>query len=289
MVSIEHLYKSFGRKAALNDFSLTLGSGITGLLGQNGAGKTTLLRTLMGLYPVKRGRILLDGKEVTNTKALPAMSGYLPQLFGGFAGLRVREFLEYMADLKKCDPQKRGVEIDDCLARTNLESRADDKIGSLSGGMVRRLGIAQAILGCPKLMIFDEPTAGLDPEERIRFRNLILQLPKDRTILISTHIVDDVASLCDTVAVMYHGRCVADTACERLTTDAAGHVFEIPEGLTVPEGAVVSGISTQTRRVRIVCEGFPCTEAVCVTPTPEDGYLYRIYMEKMKAEKKKRV
>lgn len=274
MIAISNLQKNFGRKKVLCGLHMELDSGIFGLLGPNGAGKTTLLRTILGLYQSDGGTITLHGEDVTNTTRVAAVSGYLPQSFGGFASMRVRDFLAYMAALKRIDQPE--AEIDDALRLTNLEARGGDKIKTLSGGMLRRLGIAQAILGKPEIMLFDEPTAGLDPEERIRFRNLILQLPRDRIILISTHIVDDVAMICDKVAVMRAGACIINTEPDRLTQLAEHHVFSVPRTLPVPFGGVLSSSSIYSKRNRVVSRT-PVAGGSEEQPTLEDGYLFVLH------------
>lgn len=272
MIEIKNLQKNFGKKQALCGMNLKLEHGIIGLLGPNGAGKTTFLRTLLGLYQKDGGNILLYGTNEEH--GIASVCGYLPQSFGGFGSMRVQEFLEYMAALKRIN--RPEAEIAEALQLVNLSDRARDRISILSGGMVRRLGIAQAILGKPEVMVFDEPTTGLDPEERIRFRNLILQLPKDRIVLISTHIVDDVAMICDRVAVMRKGKCIISTEPEKLTELADGHVFSIPREQPIPEGAILSSSSIYSKGNRVVSpkhilEG--CTEA----PTLEDGYLFVLH------------
>ena len=148
---------------------------------------------------------MLDGKDVTNTDALPTVTGYLPQKFGMFKELSVYDMMDYFAVLKEIPKSERHAEIGRVVEFVNLSDRIKDRVGSLSGGMIRRLGIAQALLGDPKILLFDEPTAGLDPEERMRFKNIIRQLPKDKIILISTHIVEDVEAVCDHIMVMQAG------------------------------------------------------------------------------------
>ena len=274
MITISNLQKSFGKKQALRGVNLELTHGIFGLLGPNGAGKTTLLRTLLGLYQSDGGSICIDGEDLTNTKKLAEKTGYLPQRFGGFGTMRTGDFLEYIAALKQIkDPE---AEIEEALRLTNLLERREDKIKALSGGMLRRLGIAQTVLGKPELMIFDEPTTGLDPEERIRFRNLILQLPRDRVILISAHIVDDVAMICDKVAVMRTGTCIFHAEPELLAEQALHHVFSLPQGLPIPEGGILSSGSVYTRMNRIVSK-LPVEQGIEETPTLEDGYLYILH------------
>lgn len=208
MLTIDHVYKKFGKREVLSDVCLQLEPGCYGLLGPNGAGKTTLLRMILNLYPVKKGAIHFGSA---------AAIGYLPQKFGAFRELKVSDILYYFAELKKLPKEKREDEIDRVLRLVNLSDRKQDRMSSLSGGMLRRVGIAQAILGDPDILIFDEPTAGLDPEERVRFKKLIRQIAGEKIILISTHIVEDVESLCSRVIIMNRGRIL-----ENLTTEQAG-------------------------------------------------------------------
>lgn len=208
MLTIDHVYKKFGKREVLSDVCLQLEPGCYGLLGPNGAGKTTLLRMILNLYPVKKGDIHFGSA---------AAIGYLPQKFGAFRELKVSDILYYFAELKKLPKEKQEDEIDRVLRLVNLSDRKQDRMSSLSGGMLRRVGIAQAILGDPDILIFDEPTAGLDPEERVRFKKLVRQIAGEKIILISTHIVEDVESLCSRVIIMNRGRIL-----ENLTTEQAG-------------------------------------------------------------------
>ena len=276
MITIENLTKTFGKKKALDNLSVTLELGVIGLLGPNGSGKTTLLRTLTGLYKTKSGKILLDGADVTNTDALPAVTGYLPQKFGMFRELTVYDMMDYFATLKKIPKAEKRAEIERVVEFVNLTDRIKDRVGSLSGGMVRRLGIAQAVLGRPKVMLFDEPTAGLDPEERMRFKNLVRQLPRDSIVLISTHIVEDVEAVCDHVMVMRQGTVLANKTGEELAAMAEGKTYKVSgekEGTLPPEAFVrarteVPGEGT----VLTVLSAVP-VEGDLIPPTIEDGYL----------------
>lgn len=276
MITIENLTKTFGKKKALDNLSVTLEPGVIGLLGPNGSGKTTLLRTLTGLYKTKSGKILLDGADVTNTDALPAVTGYLPQKFGMFRELTVYDMMDYFAVLKKIPKAEKRAEIERVVEFVNLTDRIKDRVGSLSGGMVRRLGIAQAVLGSPKVMLFDEPTAGLDPEERMRFKNLVRQLPQDSIVLISTHIVEDVEAVCDYVMVMRQGTVLANKTGEELAAMAEGKTYKVSgekEGTLPPEAFVrarteVPGEGT----VLTVLSAVP-VEGDLIPPTIEDGYL----------------
>lgn len=276
MIEVKDLTKTFGKKTALDNLSVTMEPGVIGLLGPNGAGKTTLLRTLTGLYKTKKGRILFDGKDVTNTDDLPAV-GYLPQKFGMFKELTVYDMMDYFAVLKKIPKKEKKAEIERCVEFANLSDRIKDHVGSLSGGMVRRLGIAQAILGNPRVLLFDEPTAGLDPEERMRFKNMIRQLPKDTIVMISTHIVEDVEALCDHIMVMRAGKVLTNRTGEELANAAAGKVFKVGADR---EAALPAGSFIRSRNeipgegnVLTVLSPTPVEGAGKIPPTIEDGYL----------------
>ncbi len=217
MLTVDNLSKSFGKKTVLNNVSVQLTNGVYGLLGPNGSGKTTFMRCVTGLYRY-------DGKIIT-----PSSMGYLPQKFGAFRELTVYEVLEYFAELKGIPSNNQEKNIHDCLEDVNLLERRNDRVKTLSGGMIRRLGVAQALLGNPELILVDEPTAGLDPEERLRFKNLISQHREDCTILISTHIVEDVEALCDHIIILSHGKRVCQDTPENIRKAATKHVWHVPE------------------------------------------------------------
>ena len=276
MITIENLTKTFGKKKALDNLSVTLEPGVIGLLGPNGSGKTTLLRTLTGLYKTKSGKILLDGADVTNTDALPAVTGYLPQKFGMFRELTVYDMMDYFAVLKKIPKAEKRAEIERVVEFVNLTDRIKDRVGSLSGGMVRRLGIAQAVLGSPKVMLFDEPTAGLDPEERMRFKNLVRQLPRDSIVLISTHIVEDVEAVCDHVMVMRQGTVLANKTGEELAAMAEGKTYKVSgekEGTLPPEAFVRARTEVPGEGAVLTVLSAVPVEGELIPPTIEDGYL----------------
>ena len=188
MLEINNVSKFFSKFKAVNEFTYKFDNGVYALLGPNGAGKSTLLRCITNLYSLTSGKITFDGIDIKDNKDFSSNIGYLPQSFGLFRELKVYEGLELIANIKNF----QNYNIDKVLELVNLEEKRMSKIGSLSGGMVRRLGIAQAIMGDPKVVIFDEPTAGLDPEERLRFKNIVNKIKNDKLIIISTHIVDDV-------------------------------------------------------------------------------------------------
>ncbi len=266
---------------ALRGLDLALGPGIVGLLGPNGAGKSTLMRILATLARPGSGRVLWNGEDIARRPdALRAELGYLPQDFGVYAALSAREFLAYLAAVKGLPTRVARGRIDDCLAMVGLSEAADRRLGGFSGGMRQRVGIAQALLNDPKLLIVDEPTVGLDPEERLRFRHLITDLAGQRLVILSTHIVSDVEASASALAVMARGQLLFHGDTEALVASAAGHAWE----WTVPEAALAEArarfaVSSSLRRgdgirLRIVSEQPPGDGATPVPPDLEDAYLW---------------
>lgn len=229
MLEIRNLTKTFGKKNAIDDVSLTLEPRTYGLLGPNGAGKTTLIRCLTLLYPEGERTVYYAGKLVAQQSDYVKKIGYLPQQFGLFRELTVKDMLLMLAHLRGMSKNEASSQIEPCLARVNLESQVKAKVGSLSGGMLRRLGIAQTFLGLPEFLFYDEPTSGLDPEERLRFKNVIADAQLDKTILISTHIVEDIDAVCDSTIVLNEGRILFVGTNECLKNLAAERVYDIPE------------------------------------------------------------
>ena len=213
-----------GGKAALREVSLSLGSPcLIELLGPNGAGKSTLMKLMTAALLPTGGEIRVDGQPLKKAeKALKQRLGYLPQSFGLYDELRVYQFLDYMAALKGISPARAAVER--AMEAVNLSELRKKKIRTLSGGQRQRVGIAQALLGDPELLIFDEPTVGLDPEERIRMRNLFASLAREKLVILSTHIIDDVQSVCGQLAVINRGKILFSGSPEALTARARGHV-----------------------------------------------------------------
>lgn len=205
MLEARNLTKIFNRKKAIEDICFSIDPGIYGLLGPNGAGKTTLIRCLTNLYRYK-GMIFFKGENIKENTNYVKKLGYLPQKFGAYRDLTVEENLLFFCELKWIEKKQQKNEVERVLGLVNLTEERDKKAKHLSGGMLRRLGIAQALLGNPDVLIFDEPTAGLDPEERLRFKMLISSLSKDKIILVSTHIVEDVEALCNQIIILKGGK-----------------------------------------------------------------------------------
>ena len=199
------------RRVALNEVDLDLHTGVHGLLGSNGAGKSTLMRVLATILPATAGTVALLGHDLRGERGrreIRRRLGYLPQAFGAYPRFTVREFVEYFAWLKEMPSAGRAAAVARVIDRVGLADRAESRMKSLSGGMLRRAGLAQALVNDPDLLLLDEPTAGLDPEQRVAFRQLVKEIGLDTTVLISTHIVEDVASVCDRIVLMREGRIV---------------------------------------------------------------------------------
>ena len=227
MLKIESVSKKFGKKEALSDVDLELDAGIYGLLGDNGAGKSTLMRLLVGVDTPTRGRILYEGEDISQLKEkYRGLLGYMPQEFAVFPGFTAGEFLTYMGALKGLSKRELKEKIPRVLAFVNLEDVKDKKVSTFSGGMKRRVGIAQALLNDPKILILDEPTAGLDPGERIRFSNILSNMSKDKIILFSTHIISDIEAITKNIIILNDGKIRAKTTSDKLIEKMEGLVFE---------------------------------------------------------------
>lgn len=277
MLEMKAVQKSFKKKMALKGIDCEIGEGVYGLLGPNGAGKTTLMRCIVGLYSLQGGQILFDGKDVAKNGDLLARIGYLPQKFGLFKELKVYNMMEYFATLKNIPKEEQRPAIEKSLEIVNLSERMGDRVGALSGGMIRRLGIAQAVLGEPEVILFDEPTAGLDPEERMRFKNIIASIKKGRTILISTHIVEDVEAVCDHILVMDNGLIVGAGTDSQVRAAAQGKVYLIPEQEKLPAGSYIEKRLEGEEGVLLrVLSSAPLAGAREAAPTVEDGYMSMI-------------
>jgi ABC-2 type transport system ATP-binding protein len=226
---IKNLSKQYNQqKTAISDYSITIEKGILGLLGPNGAGKSTLMKIIATISKPSKGTVFLDGEDILkNPDYIRRVLGYLPQDFGVYPNLNAYEFLEYIAALKGVGGRGLRQRIDRLLEGVNLTSDAKRPIGSYSGGMKQRIGIAQALLNDPKILIFDEPTVGLDPEERVRFRQLISDLADDCIIILSSHIVSDIETIADEVAIMKNGILLEKAIQPDIVNHVDGKVFEI--------------------------------------------------------------
>jgi ABC-type multidrug transport system ATPase subunit len=271
---------------ALKDINLEFGTGMFGLLGPNGAGKSSLMRILVTLMKPTSGIVLVDGKDIQkHRKELRSLLGYLPQDFRFFTSLKTWEFLDYSGSLAGMkNKKKRIAEVDRLLDQVGLLEVRDRQANRLSGGMKRRLGIAQALIGNPRIIVVDEPTTGLDPDERIRFRNILSQLSQHEvTIILSTHIVGDISSTCQGMALLNRGELVFTGEPENLVKQAEGHVFKL--NLTPAEYEIVKErfnvISTipveDGWEVQIVSDEVPEYNYFQIIPNIEDAYVY--YME----------
>jgi ABC-2 type transport system ATP-binding protein len=281
---VEHVGKQYqGGLWALRDFSLELAPGILGLLGPNGAGKSTLMKILATITRPSEGRVTWDGADVhARPDALRAVLGYLPQDFGVYPHLNAIEFLDYLGAVRGLSGARRRARIPEVLAVVKLTDSAKRPLGGYSGGMRQRIGIAQALLHEPRLLIVDEPTVGLDPEERVRFRNLLSDLAHERIVLLSTHIVSDLESTAERIALMDRGRLLACATPDELIARTEGRVWE----WTVPAEALpalrqahrVSGAVRRSDgvRVRVVADTAPSPAATPAWPTLEDAYLAHV-------------
>lgn len=224
-VKVSDLVVRYGRRAALAGLDLELDPGVHGLLGPNGAGKTTLMRVLATIAKPTSGRVSVLGHDLRDHRSLRDVRrriGYLPQQFGYYPRFTVREFVEYFAWLKEMPPGSVPTAVDRAVERVSLLDRADDKLRKLSGGMIRRVGIAQAIVNDPEVLLLDEPTAGLDPEQRVDFRRLLREIGVDVCVLVSTHLVEDVAAACSHVTLLNQGREVFRGTPEELVAAGEG-------------------------------------------------------------------
>lgn len=279
-IEIRDLTKTYRQGIhALDRVTLDFGTGMIGLLGANGAGKTTLIRILTTVLRPTTGIVHVAGLDLSTAQGRSAIKrklGYLPQYLDIYPDLTGREFLSYIATLKGLTAKgDRKTQVSELLEVLSLTEVADRRVGGYSGGMKRRLGIGQALLGNPEIIVVDEPTAGLDPEERMRFRSLLSSLGTGRTVILSTHILDDVAQTCPTVAVLKKGRVVYSGTTDGLVNAARGHTFTLdtPGAVPLDSGVVVNAQAIPTgTRYRLVAAR-PAPGANPTEPTIEDGYV----------------
>lgn len=287
-VKLEHLSKKYRGKYALRDFSATLDNGVYGLLGTNGAGKTTLINLFMGIIKKDRGTITIDGKDISRMGAdFLSNIGYLPQYPQFYRDFTVLEFMRYMCVLKDIPKAHGEQRIRELLETVNLTEAADKKVGALSGGMRQRLGIAQAMLNDPGILILDEPTAGLDPRERIRFRNLLSKFSENRIIILATHIVPDIEFIANKILLLHEGTLLKYDTPAALCAELDRKVWalELQES-DVPTELVHHTISNMARegdgiRLRIIAEEQPHPAAISVPANLEEVFLYHCGEESM--------
>lgn len=280
-LQLQNLSKQYGDKCAVSNVSVNLKPGVYGLLGANGAGKTTLMRMICGVLKPTSGNISLNGKTIEELgEQYYTHLGYMPQDFGFYPDFTACEFMLYMAAVKGLDKKQAKRRTEELLKLVNLSDVADKKIKSYSGGMKQRLGIAQAELNNPSILILDEPTAGLDPKERVRFRNLISDFAKEKIVILSTHIVSDVSYIADTILMMKQGHILLQEPMATVTDSIRGKVWEllVDERTAAEYSRQFSVVNLHHEnnmvRLRIVDETAPSIDAQTVEPSLEDLFLY---------------
>ncbi len=289
---VERVSKTYrGNLQALRSFGLTLGPGVLGLLGPNGAGKSTLMRILATITRPTSGRVLWNGADIAEEPdALRSVLGYLPQDFGIYPNLTAVEFLEYVAAVKGIRTAGARERISALLELVNLSDAARRPLGGYSGGMRQRVGIVQALLNDPKLLIVDEPTAGLDPEERVRFRNLLSELSGERIVILSTHIVSDVEAVATEIALIAQGQLITYGAPENLLAAVNGKVWEVVMSSdALPALRQKHLVSNAAHRsdgvhVRVIADAPPSAGARTLEPSLEDAYLAALAAHRTGAE-----
>lgn len=278
-IVIQHLNKFYGNRQILYDLNLTINRGMFGLLGRNGAGKTTLMKTIASLLNKKSGDITICGIPVENAKEIRRITGYLPQEFSMYPNMTVTEVMEYLGILSGMGRAELKKQVSIVLEKVNLIDQRKKKVKALSGGMKRRLGIAQALLHDPPVIIVDEPTSGLDPEERVRFRNLLCEVAEDKIVILSTHIVGDIEASCRDIAILDNGRILFNGKVKALTDTVRDKVFSMTvqkdELKNIRERYIVTGIMTAGFgvNVRVVSDKKPHPNADPCEPNAEDAYM----------------
>ncbi len=288
-IDINHLNQYYGKKQVLYDINLSISTGMFGLLGRNGAGKTTLMKTLVTLLPTNEGEIRMNGIDIHDQKKIRSIIGFLPQEFSMYGNMTAYQALDYFAVLSELDKRTRRTRINALLDQVNLTIHKNVKVKAMSGGMKRRLGIAQALLNDPKILVVDEPTAGLDPEERLRFRNLLAEVSENKIVLLSTHIAGDIEATAENVAILEQGRIIFSDSIEQLLLNAQGKIFsvQVPRTELSTAKKQVQIISLQqegsTSHLRFI--GNPQAQimqhplVIEERPTLEDAYLYLLLMK----------
>lgn len=279
-IKLEGVCKYYGKNQALKDVTMTIPAGMFGLLGRNGAGKTTLMKILATLHKADAGKVCICGVDVKNSEKIRSMTGYLPQDFSMYGNMGVYEAMDYLGTLSGLSKKERAERIPVLLEKVNLSNNYRTKVKAMSGGMRRRLGIAQAILSNPRVLIVDEPTAGLDPEERVRFRNLLCEIAEERIVILSTHIVGDVEAACENIAILDEGSLKFVGTVEELLKMSEGKIYTAEvsrmELEKMKKDYVVTGMLTKGSMVdvRFVSEERPFEGAKNCASNVEDAYLY---------------
>lgn len=280
-LQLQHLCKQYGTKIAVDNVNICLEPGVYGLLGANGAGKTTIMRMICGVLRPTSGTIRLDGKTMQELgERYYTHLGYMPQDFRFYPDFTAREFMLYMAAVKGMDKKQSKVRTEELLELVNLRDVANKKVKSYSGGMKQRLGIAQAELNDPDILILDEPTAGLDPKERVRFRNIISDFAKDKIVILSTHIVSDVSYIADIILMMKQGKILLQGSMKTVTNSIQGKVWEVmvDEHKAAQYSQILRVVNLHHEgnlvRLRIVDDAAPAPNASIVEPSLEDLFLY---------------
>lgn len=279
MLSVEHVTKRYGDFAALEDISLDFTPGIYGLLSPNGAGKTTLIKMLATLLFPTEGQILWQGEDIIALgERYRGILGYLPQQFGYYPQYTPKQFLRYAAALQRMDKKEADKRIDELLDWVGLSAAKGQKMRKFSGGMLQRVGIATAMLNDPELLILDEPTAGLDPRERVRFRNLLNTMATDRIVILSTHIVSDIETIANQIIMLRDHKLYCCQTPQAICESLQGQIFQMPIGTPLQEGQY---LLTEGQGVLRIWADTPPKGAVAVTPSLEDAFL-TIYREAVK-------
>lgn len=279
--TLENISKLYGVTAALSEVNLTLGNGVYGLLGPNGAGKTTMMRIMTDLLSPSTGRVLLDGEDIHRLGAsFRSRIGYLPQDFGYYPNFTAEQYLLYIARLKGIAPKEAKIEIYKLLEKVGLRDKMKQRLKSFSGGQRQRIGIAQALLGDPDILILDEPTAGLDPEERIRFRGIISALSRNKCVILSTHIVSDLEAVANEIVLLKRGCVIGKSHPSQLLEEISGKVWMVKvspsEERGIMDGFLCSNVAYENgeSHIRVISKAKPHESAVPISPNMEDVYLY---------------